>query len=115
MTENPDASFWSRIYPLIEQAASAAEKSARKFILDKYSLWQVYVSERERLMNDAASVRKTETTRSGEPMTVSEFEAHLLRLGGESEETVWVWDISDDSDENGAGTDTGTDARAGKF
>ena len=85
-----DTSFIKRMLPLIDDAAEAARERAKQVIVNGHLLWQVYVQEKYRLVEDAARVGRGEPTRSGESMTEEEFEAYLLNRG------VWVdFDLTD--------------------
>ena len=77
-------SFIARMLPLINDAAEAARERAKKVILNGHSLWQVFIHERGRLLDDAANVKNGEPLKSGERMTEEEFEEYLLNRA------VWV-------------------------
>lgn len=76
--------YLSKIFPLIDRAAEAAKERARRVIVDTHLLWQVYIHERERLLDEAVAVKNGKPTKSGETMTEEEFEEYLLNRA------VWV-------------------------
>jgi hypothetical protein len=76
--------FIYRMMPLIDRAAEAARGHAEKVINNGHLLWQVYIHEKSKLVDDAANVKNGKPLKSGESMTEEEFEAYLLSRG------VWV-------------------------
>lgn len=80
--------YYEKVKPLIEQAAEAARRRARRVGKNVHFLWEVYRRERERLHFAAWELKDSETVRpdphSPVEMTRDEFEEYLLSLG------VWV-------------------------
>lgn len=85
--------YLSKIFPLIDRAAEAARERAKKVIVNGHILWQVYIHERERLLDDAVAVKNGKPMKNGERMSEEEFEQYLLNRG------VWVGsDLTSDDD-----------------
>ncbi len=73
--------YISKVFPLIDRAASAARERAKRVIVDTHLLWMVYIHERERLLDAAAAVKNGKPMKNGESMTEEEFEVYLLSRG----------------------------------
>jgi len=88
--------FYERMKPHIERAATVAMKRARRISMNVGFLWQVYLTERDRLHFKTWELSKNEKTEPDKfhgAMTQEEFEQHLIGLG------VWVEEFGEEPED----------------
>lgn len=93
--------YYERMKPLIEKAAGAARRRAKRVSLNPYFHWMVYTTERNRLTDATFRFQKEETVvpdRWSEPMNREQFEEYLLSLG------VWVEEDDEEETDGKRGT-----------